>query len=322
MKKLSLLIAICATASLHAQLAGTIPVTFKVDMKLETVSPNGVHLYGSVQGYNPSTTLMTNTGNAIYEVTLVLDTSTEFYYAFVNGNTLGEVEVVPTPCNTGLAGLREFTSGNSGTQTLGPFCYESCDPCPVLDYNITFVVDMSQETISGNGVHIAGTWNSFSASADAMTHAGGGIYTHTESLTENTTVEYVFVNGNTSGDFETVPGPCNVNSHRSLLVPGSVTTLPEVCFGSCVDCVVGIGDVTKNDLVIRPTLATDYITLDVTDLGDFTYYVVDQNGREVTSGMVAQTDQVVLGTVDYSSGMYTVIVRDEHVTRIGRVIVQ
>lgn len=322
MKQLSFIIALCITATLNAQLAGKTVVTFKVDMSLQTVSPNGVHLYGSMQGYDPNGTLMTNTTGGMYEVSLSLDTSVIFYYLFVNGNTLGELENPPAPCDSGIAGSREFKSNQGPTQIIGPYCFASCDPCPAQNYDITFVVDMSQETISGNGVHIAGTWNSFSASADAMTHAGSGIYTFTENLTENTAVEYVFVNGNTSGNFEVVPGPCNVNSHRSLMVPNANTTLPEVCFSSCTDCVSGIGDVAKGNLVIRPTLATDYILLEITGAGEATYSIVDLTGRVMTSGTTGSTKQQTISVANFPAGIYTVIVRDEKVTRTGRVIIQ
>ncbi|MFM9005799.1 MAG: hypothetical protein ACKOSR_09905, partial [Flavobacteriales bacterium] len=44
-----------------------INVTFKVNMVNETVSPNGVHLAGSIQGWNPSTTEMSDLdGDGIY----------------------------------------------------------------------------------------------------------------------------------------------------------------------------------------------------------------------------------------------------------------
>lgn len=318
MRKFYLILALCSAITLNAQLAGKTAVTFKVDMSQVTVSPNGVHLYGSMQGYDPNATLMTNTTAAMYEVTLSLDTGVIFYYRFVNGNTLGDLEDPPTPCDSGIAGNREFESNSGPTQTIGPYCYASCDPCPAQNYNVTFQVDMSQQSISGNGVHIAASWNGFSPSATTMTHQGSGVYTHTESLTENTAIEYIFVNGNTTGNFETVPIACNVNGHRSLNVPNSDVTLPEVCFSSCSDCLVGIGDPVQHDLVITPSVADAFITIQ-TD-GACGVSLIDATGRSCLQMTLHHS-----GPIDVSAlpaGLYTVVVREDGACRAGRVLVQ
>ena len=46
-----------------------IEVTFRVDMQYQTVSSNGVHVAGSMQGWNPSSTALSdNDGDNIYVV--------------------------------------------------------------------------------------------------------------------------------------------------------------------------------------------------------------------------------------------------------------
>ena len=50
-----------------------IEVTFRVDMQYQTVSSNGVHVVGSMQGWNPSSTALSdNDGDNIWEVTLTM----------------------------------------------------------------------------------------------------------------------------------------------------------------------------------------------------------------------------------------------------------
>ena len=46
-------------------------VTFKVNMILQTVSANGVHVAGNFQGWNPATSALTDAdGDGIYETTI------------------------------------------------------------------------------------------------------------------------------------------------------------------------------------------------------------------------------------------------------------
>jgi hypothetical protein len=317
MKKFYLPIALLSTLPVSAQL--TLPVTFIVDMSQETVSANGVHLYGSVQGYNPASTPMADQGGDIYQVTLSLDPATTYTYAFVNGNSLGDIETVPPPCDTGIGSLREFVTPASGPTTLGPFCYAECGPCPTTNYNITFQVDMSQETVSPNGVHIAADWNAFSPSATSMTHQGNGVYTHTESLAGGTPVEFVYVNGNTSGDLETVPGACNTNNHRSLTVPNSNTTLDEVCYGSCTDCFTGIGQPNVQGLEILPTVTRDIVQVTCA-AGTATLSVYDMMGRLVSVTAVRGQTQVTVDLEALRTGFYTITAQGQAGIQSGRVL--
>ena len=48
----------------------TVDVTFRVDMQYQNVSPNGVHLAGSMQGWSTSSTPLSNpNGDNIWEIT-------------------------------------------------------------------------------------------------------------------------------------------------------------------------------------------------------------------------------------------------------------
>lgn len=210
-------------------------VTFKVDMTNETVSPNGVHIAGSFQGWDPSATLMNPIGGNVYSVTIMLGAGEYHEYKFINGNAWGFDEVVPPACANGLN--RYLTVPASNT-TLPVVCFASCDPCTTqTDVDVTFQVDMSQETVAPEGVHIAGSFQGWNPGSTAMTNIGNDIYAVTITLQDGEYHEYKFINGNAWGMDESVPGECAQNSNRYLTVPASNTTLPAVCFASCDPCV-------------------------------------------------------------------------------------
>jgi len=98
-------------------------VAFRVNMSQEMISPNGVHLAGGFQGWDPSTLAMAPIGFGIYEVQVQLQAGT-YEYKYVNGNEWGADESV-SPCGNG--GNRVIDVPSVLT-TVGP-CFGSCDPC-------------------------------------------------------------------------------------------------------------------------------------------------------------------------------------------------
>ena len=97
---------------------------------------------------------------------------------------------------------------------------------------------MSQQTLSPNGVHIAGNFQGWSPGTTAMTLVGNGIYQYTATLNQGDSIQYKFLNGNVWSTDETVPAACAFNQNRLLVVPTSDDTLMAVCFASCDTCVV------------------------------------------------------------------------------------
>jgi hypothetical protein len=70
---------------------------------------------------------------------------------------------------------------------------------------VKFAVDMSGETVSSNGIHVAGSFQGWSPSTTTMTDAGNGIYEVHACVDVNTLVEYKFLNDNDWGGVESVP---------------------------------------------------------------------------------------------------------------------
>ena len=155
-----------APAGLHA-------VRFAVDMKNETVSSKGVHIAGSLQGWNPASTSMSNlfNTNKIYEWIAYLDTVT-YQFKYVNGNDWNSPSIpenVPTACATG--GNRTIKA--TADIAIGKVCFGSCIACPaapIPKFNMTFKVDMLNTDCNGgfDSVTVAGA-------GTALTNYGSGL---------------------------------------------------------------------------------------------------------------------------------------------------
>lgn len=115
----------------------TAPVTFLVNMGLQPISSNGVHLAGGFgsNGYpewNPGGLQMTDTdGDNIYQITLNLYVGWTYTYKFVNGNAWGSDESVPGGCAVGVD-RQVVVSGAASTPVV---CFASCSACPAGPVN-------------------------------------------------------------------------------------------------------------------------------------------------------------------------------------------
>lgn len=228
----------------------TVSVTFLVNMANETVSTDGVQLVGNLQNWTLGATPMADgDGDGVYEVTLQLPVNESVAFVFINGNDWPFAESVPSDCgvDNGFGGFnRTFDVGEIDAQ-YGPFCFGQCVDCePVVEpttVNVTFSLNMSNETISASGVHIVGNFQGWTPGASQMNDDDGdGIYEFTAAVEVNTAVAYKFLNGDAWGAAEeSVPMECGVDNgfggyNRSLNLGSNDTTLQTVCFGTCEDC--------------------------------------------------------------------------------------
>jgi plastocyanin len=107
-------------------------VTFSVDMSGQTVSAAGVHIAGSFNNWDPSATEMLDAdGDGVYSVTLSLDQGSSYEYKFVNGDTWGSDEVLPSWENCQINGNRSFTVGTNATEDVAETCFQSCIGAPL-----------------------------------------------------------------------------------------------------------------------------------------------------------------------------------------------
>ena len=118
---------------------------------------------------------------------------------------------------------------------------------PTLTSQLTFQVDMTGKQVSGSGVHIAGSFQGWSASATRMTRVGvSQIYTYAASFSQGDTLEYKFINGSSWSGFDSInnvavdsseqlPLSCRRpgSTNRFVVVPTQALVLPIYGFGSC-----------------------------------------------------------------------------------------
>lgn len=116
--------------------------------------------------------------------------------------------------------------------------------CPALSqaYSVTLQVDMKQESVSPQGVHIAGNFQSEAgfgadwnpASTEMSDSDGDGIYSATLDIPSGIW-EFKFVNGNTWSGAENAPATCTVGAtfNRTVQVPTQNLVVPTVVFNQC-----------------------------------------------------------------------------------------
>ena len=214
-------------------------VRLRVDMTVESaVSPNGVHVAGNFR-WDPAGTAMTDANeDGIWEAwaSFYPDSIEDgmLIFKFINGNSWSNP-------NEALAGeacaddfgnrVLAFESENmvlvGDESTLAAPCFNSCGTC-VSPTQVTFRVDMTtQETVSVNGVHIAGSFQGWSPSANPLSDDDGdGIWEATIGIAPGD-IQFKFINGNDwSGngdgnvDNELIVGDCAAegSDNRALTV--------------------------------------------------------------------------------------------------------
>ncbi len=220
-------------------------VNFVVDLSNETVDPAGVYLGYNIEGQAAAAIPLTSLGNGLYGGTLTVPATTELAYVFVNGITQAGIEVVPAYCgadsivgdSTGYA--RYIYAGLEGADAP-KVCFGSCSVCQTI---VTFLVDLRQQTVSPNGVHIAGNFQGYDPASTPLVDAGNDIYTYTLTAAPGDTLLYKFINGNTFNDDErAITAECGAPNgfggfNRIYIVPNEdAIVLPAVCFDSCGLC--------------------------------------------------------------------------------------
>jgi hypothetical protein len=314
-----------------------VPVTFRVDMTNEDVSPNGVHIAGelnTVGTWNPGVDEMLPVGNNIYEITLNLQPG-EYEYKFVNGNAWdgadNDNESVPSACATN--NNRVVTVVADEPQTI-TYCYNQCasecsvNPEPAA---ITFLVNTADITVSASGIWLIGNFTDpqWQAGATQMTDTDGdGIYEATLTVSGPAEFQYKYTNGNPfpggvvdatveeSYDFSI--GLCGASNgiggfNRIYVRSGQPETLGVTCYNSCVDCGQNISESSMAfGLTVYPNPTNNQLNIASDgEQGVAEITVYDMQGRAVLSTSInfvgTSAEQVnVQALVD---GLYMVAVR-------------
>lgn len=266
---------------------GMTAVLFRVDMSLEAaVSPNGVHVAGEFQGWDPAGTPLSDAdGDGIWTLFSVFDATAingNLEYKYVNGNAwTNPNENLSGDCSDGtgnrvlvLDGANLLT-GVPGTNAA--HCYNSCGSC-VAPTQVTFRVDMStQAAVAENGVHVAGTFQGWNPGATALNDDDGdGVWEVTLGLQQGP-IQFKFVNGNDWGgngagnvDNESINGACAAaGSDNRFLEIGADAIEYVVCYNSCDPTCVANPD--PADITFRVDMSNESVAASgVWVMGGFT----------------------------------------------------
>jgi hypothetical protein len=291
-----------------------VDVTFKIDMSGQTISADGVHVVGSINGWNTSSTTLVKEGSTdIYAVTIELSTGWH-EYKFLNGNTWGTEEQAGYPCAPSNGNRFLYINDSGMAVTLATVPFGGCNSV-ATSFEVTFNANMSEESaVSGNGVHVAGPFNGWNPGNLALPLVNNEIHSGTFRLPTPSnypvTFEYKYLNGNTWGTEETPDASCSTvtNTNRLVTVSNSGENLNDV-FNGC-NFALGLNDevlseslsiyYSKNDGLVLKSKTSSVQSLKVT--------IYDISGRTITTKDILNSDSIALNHL--TKGVYFARIKD------------
>lgn len=312
-------------------------VTLRVNMSLEdNVNPDAVSVAGSFQGWAPGATLLTHVGDNIYEVVLNLEQGS-YEYKFINGTSWGTDEQVPGECNV---------NGNRGLEVgedpvVIEVCFNQCTTECVADpdpSDITFRVNMENETVSEDGVWVMGNFTSpqwQSGAIQMFDTNGDGIYEITvENVSGPAEVAYKFANGDPNSNEEDgnfIAGGCGISNglggyNRVLTRTDEDVILDVVCYNACVNCnEVGLEEKIADEVKIypNPTNGSTFVKIDNFGQNKLTVSIIDITGKIVRENIILNGTITEINTRNLNAGLYFLNILNENgVQSVHKLIVR
>lgn len=249
-----------------------------------------------------------------------------YEYQFELGVAGYSIENIPVESQSLLNGYRwlYIDSLSNDTLNLPAIYYSGNNSATEIMYRIK--VNMANETVSPNGVHIAGNFQNNDPASTIMYSFGNGVYEYMAYLTPNTQVEYKFYNGNTLTSTETVPTSCAQGGNRAINNVDSAQILPTVCFGGCVNCApLSTLSPTNNNLHrLAPNPMINNSTLTFNDnASTHTVAIVDLQGRIVRQYNNISTNSIQINKDLLASSVYFLnIVNEQNETSRLKLIIE
>jgi hypothetical protein len=240
-------------------------------------------------------------GDGIYQLPIVVNAGEVVSYKFINGTTW---ESVPMECGAsdGFGGYNRSFTAPSANEEFPAVCFNECAACVVEPtVLLTLIVNMTDESVSPLGVYVAGSFNDFSPNTTMMEGVLPGLYSVTVEVLQNQQIQYKFLNGNSFDGEESVPFECGVDDgfggyNRTITTNTSDISLPVVCFSSCANCVLAVGELHSNGVSIYPNPAREFVNI-VAQEGIQSLEIFDANGRLVYT----QTNAGLVHSIETSS---------------------
>lgn len=308
-------------------------ITLTVDMSNVAEVADEVYAAGTFNGYSDQA--MTDNGDGTYSLELSLDGG-DYFFKFKNGPD--GWESVPAECQGEGSADRTFTLVAEEVSSYTS-CFEQCTETCIANpdpANITFRVDMNNETVSEDGVFVMGGFTdpAWQGGASQMSDDDGdGIYIYTVEVDGSADIQFKFTNGDPnvgeneeSGDFAT--GGCGVDNgiggfNRTHTRSGVDEILPAFAFNSCQP--LSIQELELGSVSLFPNPSNGLTYLDVENPNGFTLRmnIVDVTGKLVRANVVLNNTRNEINTSDLNTGLYFLnVVNQNNETAVLKLMVQ
>ena len=224
-------------------------VKFAVDMSGLVVNPLGMHVSGDFQtlagfaggDWMPNNTPLTQetADTNIYSLVVDIPAFAKYEYKFVNGIQFYEAEFVPIESRVGYLfdDNRWIYIDSLANDTSFVGAIRFSQNAPRGFHLLRLLVNLENETtIDPAKTHVAGTfqgWNTTNSIMYKLNDTIDELIVYVDTLI--TSAQFKYINGNTSGGYETVPGTCATSGNRDFVVTKD-TVLSVVCFSHCTAC--------------------------------------------------------------------------------------
>ena len=311
-------------------------VTFQVDMnKVDASTFTTPELNSTFNNWCGNCNAMSDAdGDNVWDVTVSLAEGDTIEYKYsADGWTIQEMNDPNASCTNGNVTYTNRVLTIPAADTVLPVvCWSSCDACAI---DVTLSVNMAWEVANGaidsNGVHVAGTWQSWNPMGSEMLDTNGdGIYHITFESALGESLQYKFLNGTdwTNAEPTTDLASCGVSDgfggyNRTATLGNADTVFAPVCFGKCYDCAVSI-DEALGSISLFPNPTTGAFSLERTNLtGEVEVSIIGLRGELLNATKWdAGSSELKIDLSDLASGIYMVRLTAEEGTRTMRVAVQ
>jgi hypothetical protein len=317
MKKNYILNFALITLVFSSHLFSQVNVTFRVDMASETVSTDGIHVVGSINGWNTTSNPLTQEGSTtIYSGVVPLNPGW-YEYKFLNGNAWGTEEAAGAPCAPSNGNRFVYINDSGAPVTLEVVPFGNCN-AESTGFSATLNVDMSGEpSVSPNGIHVAGGFNGWSTDNLMLAAGANGIYSVNLRLPTPSdypvVFEYKYINGNAWGSEETPDAGCStvVNTNRLATVSNSGGNLYDV-FNAC-NYTLSLENNPLNSAVSMAYIKDQGLKINISkslNIGNLNLEIYDLSGKRIQSTQLTNTSEETIPLNRLNKGVYIAYVSD------------
>ncbi|OBQ54983.1 T9SS type A sorting domain-containing protein [Tamlana sp. s12] len=310
MKNNYMLSTIVLTLLLSFPLFAQVDVIFRVDLGSGTISPNGIHIVGSLNGWDPSITTLTQEGSSTIYSTVIPLTKGWYTYKFLNGNTWGTEESPTAPCATDNGNRMVYVNDSGTDLVLETVPFGGCN-ADGTGFDLTFNVDASSEaTIAASGLHIVGDINGWTTDDLMLSNTSGDIYSKSVRLASPAnypvTIEYKYLNGDAWGTEETPASGCATvsGSNRVITLTNSGENTYDVFNGCNYTLNINQQNFETINAAYIPGLGLKINTPKSSTRDEIKVSIYTISGRQITSKNIAFNTQHIIPLNGISKGLY------------------